>query len=84
MKKVHINEDAKIVSILNSDLSEFYNEDEEKFVQKVSSKLEELTQGLLDLQEFIENNQWQVMSERGEMEIDTIKHTLHKMIEYDF
>ena len=87
MKKVHINEnqeaiineDAKIVNLYDTNLGDFYDEEEEEYITKVSEKLDELIRGLFDLKEYIDNTPEYVSSERGEREIQRIKDTIETL-----
>jgi len=87
MKKVHINEnqeaivneDAKIVKLYDTNLGDFYDEEEEEYITKVSEKLDELIRGLFDLKEYIDNTPEYVSSERGEREIQRIKDTIETL-----
>jgi hypothetical protein len=87
MKKIHINEnqeaivneDAKIVNLYDTNLGDFYDEEEEEYITKVSEKLDELIRGLFDLKEYIDNTPEYVSSERGEREIQRIKDTIETL-----
>ena len=88
MKKVHINEsqetvvneDAKILNLYDTNLGDFDDEDEEKYITEVSEKFDSLIKGLFELKEQIDNTQDYVSSERGELEIDRIKDTLETLL----
>lgn len=88
MKKVHINEnqetvvneDAKILNLYDTNLGDFDDEDEEKYITEVSEKFDSLIKELFELKEYIDNTQDYVSSERGELEIDRIKDTLETLL----
>ena len=88
MKKVHINEsqetvvneDAKILYLYDTNLGDFDDEDEEKYITEVSEKLDSLIEGHFELKEYIDNTQDYVSSERGELEIERIKDTLETLL----
>lgn len=87
MKKIHINEnqeavvneEAKILNLYDTNLGDFYDEEEEEYITKVSEKLDELIRGLFDLKEYIDNTPEYVSSERGEREIQRIKDTIETL-----
>ena len=87
MKKIHINENqekiltehAEMLSLYDTDLGDFYDEEEEEYITKVSEKLDELIRGLFDLKEYIDNTPEYVSSERGEREIQRIKDTIETL-----
>ena len=62
MKKVHINEnqetvvneDAKILNLYDTNLGDFDDEDEEKYITEVSEKFDSLIKGLFELKEYID------------------------------
>ena len=88
MKKVHINEsqetvvneDAKILYLYDTNLGDFDDEDEEKYITEVSEKFDSLIKGLFELKAYIDNTQDYVSSERGELEIERIKDTLETLL----
>ena len=88
MKKVHINEsqetvvneDAKILNLYDTNLGDFDDEDEEKYITEVSEKFDSLIKKLFELKEYIDNTQDYVSSERGELEIERIKDTLETLL----
>lgn len=88
MKKIHIKksqgvileEDAKVVSLFGTDLGEFFDDEEEKYVKKVSEKYDELIKGLFDLKEYIDNTEDYIESERAEREIEIIKNSLETLL----
>ena len=88
MKKVHINEsqetvvneDAKILNLYDTNLGDFDDEDEEKYITEVSEKFDSLIKRLFELKEYIDNTQDYVSSERGELEIERIKDTLETLL----
>lgn len=88
MKKIHINENqesfvnesAKIVSLYDTDLGEYSDEAEEKYVTGVEERFDELIRGLFELQDYIKNTEYIVESERGERELDVIKDSLDTLL----
>lgn len=88
MKKIHINENqesfvnenAKIVSLYDTDLGEYTDEAEEKYVTGVEERFDELIRGLFELQDYINNTEDIVDSERGERELDVIKSSLDTLL----
>jgi len=88
MKKIHINENqesfvnesAKIVSLYDTDLGEYSDEEEEKYVTGVEERFDELIRGLFELRDYINNTEDIVESERGERELDVIKSSLDTLL----
>ena len=88
MKKVHINEsqetvvneDAKILYLYDTNLGDFDDEDEEKYITEVSERFDSLIKGLFELKEYIDNTQDYVSSKIGELEIERIKDTLETLL----
>ena len=88
MKKIHINENqesfvnesAKIVNLYDTDLGEYSDEEEEKYVTGVEERFDELIRGLFELRDYINNTEDMVDSERGERELDVIKSSLDTLL----
>lgn len=88
MKKIHINENqesfvnesAKIVSLYDTDLGKYSDEEEEKYVTGVEERFDELIRGLFELRDYINNTEDIVESERGERELDVIKSSLDTLL----